>query len=176
MKPLAEMNLAELAAYVQTFLRKAGIQAVLSGGGAVSFYSSYQYVSNDIDLINDGLMSQNQIKKVMLQLGFERQTRYFKHSESEILVEFPAGPLSVGDELVRDIQQYSLETGILSVLSATDCVKDRLCAFYYWKDYQGLTQAVLVARAQKVDLSEIKRWSIAEGKLSQFEEFEKMLN
>jgi hypothetical protein len=45
----------------------------------------------------------------------------------------------------------------LKVLSPTDCVKDRLCAFYFWNDLQGLEQAVLVAKSQQVDLKEIKR-------------------
>jgi len=69
-----------------------------------------------------------------------------------------------------------LPTAILRVLSPTDCVKDRLCAFYFWKDQQGLTQAVLVAKSQKVDLKEIKRWSKTEGKEQEFEIFKKKLS
>ena len=52
MKQIKNMSQAELAAYVQFYLQKAGIDVVLSGGSAVSFYSSNKYVSKDLDLIN----------------------------------------------------------------------------------------------------------------------------
>lgn len=61
------------------------------------------------------------------------------------------------------------------VVSATDCVKDRLCAFYFWNDQQGLAQAVLVAKDQKVDLKDIKRWSKRDGKEQAFELFKAKL-
>ena len=59
------------------------------------------------------------------------------------------------------------------MVSPTDCVKDRLCAFYFWNDQQGLAQAVLVAKSQNVDLKEIKRWSIAENKEQEYEAFKR---
>jgi len=61
------------------------------------------------------------------------------------------------------------------VISATDCVKDRLCAYYFWNDQQGLAQAVLVTRNQKVDLKEVMRWSKGEGKEQEFEIFREKL-
>jgi hypothetical protein len=54
-------------------------------------------------------------------------------------------------------------------------VKDRLCAFYFWNDQQGLAQAVLVTESQMVDLKEIKRWSKAENKEQEFEVFKSKL-
>jgi hypothetical protein len=57
------------------------------------------------------------------------------------------------------------------VISPTDCVKDRLCAFYFWNDQQGLAQAILVTKSQNVDLDEIKRWSQVEGKAEEFKIF-----
>jgi hypothetical protein len=54
-------------------------------------------------------------------------------------------------------------------------VKDRLCAFYFWNDQQGLAQAVLVAESQDVDLKEIKRWSKTEGKEREYEIFKSKL-
>lgn len=81
----------------------------------------------------------------------------------------------MGEEPVTKISEFKLSTGTLRVLSATDCVKDRLCAFYFWKDQQELAQARLVAESQKVDLNDIKRWSKAEGKEKEFEIFRKQL-
>jgi hypothetical protein len=108
---------------------------------------------------------------VMENLGFHERGRYFIHSETAFLVEFPDGPLSVGEEPVEKISEFELSTGTLKVLSPSDCVKDRLCAFYFWNDLQGLEQAVLVAKDQSVDLEEIKRWSKVEGKEKEFISF-----
>lgn len=176
MKQIKNMSHVELAAYIQDILQKEGINVVLSGGSAVSFYSSDKYVSKDLDLINTNFARRSKIKSVMEKLEFHEQGRYFVNPETIFFVEFPDGPLSVGEEPVKEISEFELTTGTLRVVSATDCVKDRLCAFYFWNDRQGLTQAVLVAESQNVDLKEIKRWSKAEGKEKEYEIFKKKLS
>lgn len=176
MKQIKSMSQVELAAYIQASLAPEGVDVVLSGGSAVSFYSSDKYVSKDLDLINTNFAKRNKIKSAMEKLGFQEQGRYFLHPDTKFFVEFPDGPLSVGEEPVKEISEFELATGILRVVSATDCVKDRLCAFYFWNDRQGLEQAVLVAESQKVDLQEIKRWSRVEGKLQEYEIFKKKLD
>jgi len=50
------------------------------------------------------------------------------------------------------------------LLSPTDCVKDRLAAFYHWNDRQCLQQAVWVAQERAIDWKEIEWWSRREGK------------
>lgn len=175
MKQIKNMTQVELAAYVQAALQKAGINVVLSGGSAVSFYSSNKYVSKDLDLINANFARRRDIKSAMDKIGFQEKGRYFIHTDTEYFVEFPDGPLSVGEEPVKEIVDFELSTGTLHVISATDCVKDRLCAYYYWNDQQGLAQAVLVTKDQKVNLKEIKRWSIAEGKEQEFGVFQSKL-
>ena len=175
MKKIKSMSQVELAAYVQDSLQEEGIQVVLSGGSAVSFYSSDKYVSKDLDLINTSFSRRSKIKAVMERLGFHEQGRYFIHPETTFFIEFPDGPLSVGEEPVKEISEFELSTGTLRVLSPTDCVKDRLCAFYFWNDLQGLEQATLVTKSQKVDLKEIKRWSKVEGKVKEFKAFTEKL-
>ncbi len=171
MKKIKSMSQVELAAYVQDSLQAEGIHVVLSGGSAVSFYSSNKYVSKDLDLINTSFSRRSKIKIVMEGLGFKEQGRYFIHPETTFFIEFPDGPLSVGEEPVKEISEFELSTGTLRVLSPTDCVKDRLCAFYFWNDLQGLEQAILVTKNQRVDLKEIKRWSKVEGKEKEFKTF-----
>ena len=171
MKQIKKMSQAELAAYIQDSLQQEGIKVVLSGGSAVSFYSRNKYVSKDLDLINANFARRKDIKSVMEKIGFREQGRYFINPDTDYFVEFPDGPLSVGEEPVKQINEFELSTGTLSVISATDCVKDRLCAYYFWNDQQGLAQALLVTRNQSVDLDEVKRWSNGEGKERQFEIF-----
>jgi hypothetical protein len=171
MKQIKNMSQVELAAYIQDSLQKAGIKVVLSGGSAVSFYSSDKYVSKDLDLINANFAKRSKIKSMMEKLSFHEHGRYFVNPETQFLVEFPDGPLSVGEEPVKEVREFELATGTLRVVSPTDCVKDRLCAFYFWNDQQGLAQAVLVVESQSVDLKEIKRWSKAEGKENEYRIF-----
>jgi hypothetical protein len=86
-------------------------------------------------------------------------------------VEFPPGPLTVGEEPVRHVDEIVLSTGTLRVISPTDCVKDRLAAFYHFGDRQGLMQASMVASQNKVDIEEIRRWSKGEDQSAKFKEF-----
>jgi len=174
-KQIKNMSQSELAAYIQDSLQEEGIQVVLSGGSAVSFYSSNKYVSKDLDLINASFARRSKIKSVMEEIGFHEKGRYFVNPATQFFVEFPDGPLSVGDEPVKEVSEFELQTGTLRIVSPTDCVKDRLCAFYFWNDQQGLAQAVLVAESQNVDLMEIKRWSKAESKEQEYEIFKNKL-
>jgi len=171
MKKVKDMSQAELAAYIQDALQADGIPVVLSGRNAASFYSGNKYNSNDLGLINAGFAKRSRIKSVMENLDFTEKEHYFAHPETTFLVEFTDGPLSVGDEPVKEIREFELATGTLKVPSSTDCVKDRLCAFYFRNDQQGLEQAVSVATSQQVDLEEIERWSKAEGKEEGFRSF-----
>jgi hypothetical protein len=169
MKSVSKMTQAEFGAFIQTQLRKNGIEVVLSGGAAVAIHSNHKYVSRDLDLINIFGVNRRQIREVMTTAGFDEEGRYFRHPDSQFFVEFPPGPLAIGQEAVKRTVEIKLSTGTLKVISPTDCVKDRLAAYYHWNDQQSLLQAILVAQQNKIDIEEIKRWSIVEGKLEKFE-------
>lgn len=68
-----------------------------------------------------------------------------------------------------------LLTGMLKIISPTDCVKDRLTWFYHDNDRQCLNQAILVARENQIDLKEIERWSAGEGMSDEFEQIKSQL-
>ena len=145
---MKKMSQVELAAFVQSHLRKAGISVVLSGGSAVSFYSSNKYVSKDLDLINTNFAKRRDIKSTMEKIGFREQGRYFIHPGTEYFVEFPDGPLSVGEEPVKEINEFELSTATLRVISATDCVKDRLCAYYFGTTNRDLHKLFLSVKVR----------------------------
>ncbi len=177
MKVIGEMSRAELTAFVQKQLRTKGIDVVLSGGACVSIYSHEKYVSMDLDMIHTSLLApkRNLIREAMNELGFTEDGRYFKHSETDLFVEFPKGPPSVGEEPVKEIHNLHVSTGILRILSPTDCVKDRLACYYHFNDQQCLEQAILVAQENKINLSEIERWSTNEDKIDLFLQIRKQL-
>ena len=91
-------------------------------------------------------------------------------------VEFPAGPLTVGDERIEQVSERQTATGTLRLLSPTDCVRDRLAAYFHWDDRQAFEQALLVARDQQIDLREIRRWSRSERHEEKFEIFREALD
>jgi hypothetical protein len=172
------MDRAELAAYVQEHLRGKGIDMVLSGGACVSVYSQGKYLSMDLDLIHTSLMApkRKMLRDAMNELEFTEQGRYFTHADTDLFVEFPQGPPAVGEEPVKEIVERRESTGVLKIISPTDCVKDRLAGFYYSADNQCLDQAILVARHNRIDLDEIERWSKAERMGAQFKQIREQLS
>jgi hypothetical protein len=158
------MSVGELAAFVCSRLRRHGIAAVLSGGACVSIYTDNRYQSLDLDFIENVPMGGKRLKDVLVEKG-----RFFVHPDTDFFLDFPAGPLAVGSEPVQQIHEMKFATGRLALLSPTDCVKDRLTAYYHWNDRQCLEQALLVAAMRTVDLKEIERWSAVENKSAEFQ-------
>jgi hypothetical protein len=175
MKSVSQMSMEELAAYVCSKLGEAGIETVLSGGSCLQIYSQGKYTSDDIDLIDRFNGGHTLIKKVMFEMGFKEHNRYFVHDETEWFIEFPRGPLGVGDAPVNNIATLKEETGILRLLTPTDCIKDRLAAYYHWDDPQSLEQAVWVAEQNSYDLTSIEEWSQKEHEMDKFNIFKKRI-
>jgi hypothetical protein len=165
------LDIKALAEIVSSELKKNGIDAVLVGGACVSIYSENKYESGDLDYITHTEL--RELEKVMNKIGFYRKSgRHFEHPDCRYFVEFPAPPIGIGREV--PITKFN-DIGSVRLFSPTDCVKDRLIQYYSWKDPQTLEQALMVARAQKVNLQEIKRWSERENALEKYLEFESRL-
>jgi hypothetical protein len=120
----------ELAGIVSAALEAAGISAVPSGGAVVSIYTNNEYESGDLDFITPS--STNSIAKAIASIGFVRKGRMFSHPGTPLFVEFPAGPLGIGDELIRltDVAERRTAAGTLRLLTPTQCVMDRLAGLF----------------------------------------------
>ena len=157
--------------YISTVLKDSGIHSVLVGGSCVSIYTSNQYQSYDLDFVSFDRLKD--IKKALETVGFKYDAKkYFKHEDCDFFIEFVTPPVSIGSELVKDLHQIKSENGVITLLSPTDCVKDRLAAYYHWNDRESLEQALMVANSQPVDLSVVEAWSKKENSLEKFKEFE----
>lgn len=171
---LPTTSVEEIAALISEALESHGISAVLSGGTAVTLYSQHRYVSGDLDFVTSA--SYERLSEALADTGFERtQSRYFAHPATHYVIDFPAGPLAVGGQRLTDWHQLETPWGVVQILTATQCVMDRLAAWYYWSDPQGLDQALLVARSHDVEIAEVERWSASEGFEEQFGTFERQL-
>jgi len=138
MKPIGDMTRLELAGLVSSEFQKNGINVVLSGGSCVSIYSEEKYVSMDLDFVNAAFTKRRRIRDVMKSLGFHEENRYYRHPDADLLVEFPPGPLGVGEEPVKQIDEIETEAGLLRIISPTDCVKDRLTWYYHDDDVSAV--------------------------------------
>ena len=171
------LSLTELGGLICQTLSDQGIEAVLSGGSCVSVWTDNEYSSHDIDMITTTLASHYELARALATLGFRRidKSRYYEHPDSEFALEFPSGPVMVGDEQITEDRIYNLKTrmGTLRLLSPNDSIKDRLAGFYHWKDRQSWEQAVSIGRRHKPDWVNLKHWHLNEGEAASFEKFRK---
>lgn len=168
MKAVAEMSLQELAAWVSGHLWARGIQVVLVG---VSVYSENRYQTSDLDFVERYHTQRQQLRVALAEIGFAEKNSCFLHPEAKWFLEFPTGPLAVGDSPIEELGEVPTEQGVLVLLTPTDCVKDRLSAYFHWRDRQALDQAVWVAQHQRVDIEAVRQWSEQEGMPEKFGHF-----
>lgn len=168
-------SIEELAGIVSATLEAVGISAVLSGGAVVSIYTNNEYESSDLGFISSA--STTRIADAIGSLGFVRRGRMFSHPRTSLFVEFPAGPLAIGDHLIRptEVARKRTASGTLRLLTPAQCVMDRLAAYFHWNDLQSLDQAVMVALSQAVSISRLEGWAKREGAGEKFETFRKYL-
>jgi len=173
MKISRKTTLKQLAFFVCSILKDAGIDAVLTGGSVVSIYTDGKYISYDLDFITHARTKD--IERVLGTAGFVKEGRYFKHPESDLFIEFPAPPVSIGNRPVTSFNEIRSRYGYFKLLTPTQCVMDRLAAYYFWNDMQALAQAVLVAANNDIDMNEISVWSEEEGMKEKFQLFKQEL-
>ncbi|MCL2654536.1 MAG: hypothetical protein FWD65_02390 [Coriobacteriia bacterium] len=160
-----DTTLKELASIVSTALEAAGVDAVLVGGAAVSFYSDNVYQTYDLDFIT---RHRTEVVAAALEpLGFKRKNneRHFSCPDTDFLVEFPSGELSFG-ETNMPIESTSVLTtplGTIRVITPTQSVMDRLAAYIYWKDKPSFDQAVMIVKGNPIDWEQLFEWVRTEG-------------
>ena len=162
-------KLAELATIVSEALEAADIVATLSGGAAVSIYTEYRYLSEDLDFVT--IAQIDELKSILEPLGFRNTGRprmsVFEHPATRWYIEFPPAPLSFGGTYIDPSHCSVLKTrlGNLRIISPTHSLMDRLIAAAAWHDVQSLEQAILVAKYQfeNVVWEELDEWVVREG-------------
>jgi hypothetical protein len=160
----------QLAALITQTLGKENMSAVLVGGAVVSIYTNNKYESYDLDFISPD--DHAKIEKVLARLGFKKTGKSFEHPETALFVEFPNGPIAIGKKIPVN-PEGKIKSGktTVTLLSPTQCVMDRLSAWYHWNDTESLEQAVLVSQSQPIKIEEIRKWSAGEGEIEKFERY-----
>jgi hypothetical protein len=174
-KNLAALAHRELAAFISDHFRLRGIEMVLTGGACVTIYSRNRYESMDLDFVNVGGAPLKRVDAALAEIGYLPEGRIYVSRQAWYSVDILAPPLSIGGEKISATSAIKVGKMRLSLLTATDSVRDRLAAFYFWDDLQALEQAVMVARANEIDLDIVKKWSKKEGELEKYGIFLKKL-
>jgi len=176
MTEMGHLALVDLAGLIASHLARNDIPVVLVGGSCVAIYSKDNYVTKDLDFIELHYTKRSHLRDVLATIGFMEKDRYFVHPDCDYILEFPSGPLSIGSEPVTELSEIETDQGLLKLLSPTDCIKDRLAAFYFWNDRQSLQQALSVAQHHQFNIESIRNWSAQEGMTENFEAFEHAFN
>lgn len=154
-------SLTDVCFEVCTALDRAGFNAVLTGGSAASVYAPSVYQSRDADFVIT--LRGTRGGDALSQLGYERRDDIYHHRVNPFTLDFPRGPLAIGEDLVTDWDTLRRGGQVLYILSRTDCVRDRLLWFYVYTDRSALAAAIGVAESGSIDREAIREWSSREG-------------
>lgn len=146
---------------------------MLVGGAVAAIYSNGLYRSGDLDFVKLSIFSEG-LDKAMSEIGFKKiDARRFKHPEcNHILVEFPGSlTVGIGEDYEIKPREVNFEGTTIKIYTPTDCVKDRLASYIYYQHEESLNQAVLVAKAQDIKLTEVKKWCKSEKAEWAFDDF-----
>ncbi len=170
MKITKSMKRKDFAAVVVRQLEKHGISCVLVGGACVSIYTNEKHASHDLDFISPH--SHESISDSLAEIGFQKEGRYFTHINSKLYVEFPTGPVAIGNQTpIKPEGELKVKNTVIQMYSPTQCVMDRLAAWFHWNDRRSLIHALWVCEKHPINLDKIKRWAAKEDQTAKFEQF-----
>lgn len=168
-------SLTDVAFAVCTALNKCDVTGVLVGGSAATYYAPRAYQSRDLDFIITLAIPRDRKRAgaAIIDLGYRLVNQTYVHKRNPFTVEFPPGPLAIGDDLIKNWNTVRRRDDILHVITPTDCVRDRLLWFYLQPtDRSSLQAAIGVAKRHAIDLEEIETWSKRDGFDDKYREFE----
>ncbi|PCI44926.1 MAG: hypothetical protein COB51_09500 [Moraxellaceae bacterium] len=168
------VSIVDLAALIANHLHEHGIEVVLVGGLAVEIYSKNLYLTKDIDMVNISYNEPAIINKAMDEIAFQKQGRVYVSQSTDVCVEFPTAPLAIGNQLIKETTVIHTPGGDIPILLASDVVKDRLSAYFHWQDNPSMVQALSVMINHDIDLNEVKRFCVIEGRSEEYRFIEKL--
>ena len=167
-------SIADVAGAVCEALRKQGAEGILVGGAVVTIYSRNEYQSFDLDFVVRG--KDKAILDAMAAIGFRKgKGRHFERKGTPYIVEVLPPPPGIGNAIALKFARKRTRRGMLTLYDPTQCVMDRLAAFFHWKDRQSLDQAVMVAKRHRIRIGEVEAWSRGEGHPQGFAAFQEAL-
>ncbi|GGX41732.1 nucleotidyltransferase [Saccharospirillum salsuginis] len=163
MRDFSKTSIIELAAIVAEHLERHGIDVVLVGGLAVEIYTDNLYLTKDIDMVNTNYQTPKKMNPALAELGFHKEGRIYVNDTTDITLEFPPGPLAVGNTLISVDQITRVGEGQIPILGIKDVIKDRLAAYIHWGDQQSLIQALAMMLKHDIEPNTFQEFCTQEG-------------
>ena len=171
-----EDDLTTVALKVATTLLRAGVSPVLTGGSAATVYAPEAYQSRDLDFVLRSAVSLVAPEDALRIIGFRPAGRVYACPETQLTVDLlPEEEVRIGGDQVSAFFEMRRGELSLTMLTPTDCVRDRLAGFYWFRDRGSLGAALAVAKRHAVNIDAIAGWSEAEGETAGFAEFRRLL-
>ena len=140
-------TLTDVAFDVCTALAEVGTRAILTGGSAATYHAPDAIESDDLDFVIT-LYGDGTSAAAVATLGYRLEASMYRHPLSRFTLDFPAGPLAIGDDFISRWATARGGDGLLHVLTPTDSCRDRLASFFLWNAFTGPSTAVAVFRPQ----------------------------
>jgi hypothetical protein len=126
-------RLTLVSAILSAALERAGMEAMLVGGGAIEFYAPQSYTTADIDLVVDRA-TREKLAPVFESLGLSRKDRHWLIGD--IYVEVP------GFRIDEPYEQFTVGPFQLRVIRKEIVLAERIIGFRYWKVWAYGVQAI----------------------------------
>ncbi len=166
-----KISLRQTVARIREHLEESGYDPVLTGKACAGVYIGTQVKPQVLEFVLKEY-NINELDDAMKQIGFKRTSvNTYESKRSPFDIIFLPPPLTVGDDLVDEVVTVRARPGKVKLLNPTDCVRQRLSAFYRWGDNEALAEAVMVAKRHDIDMELVKRWSDWEWASDRYEEF-----
>lgn len=148
-----------IAGIITRALEPLGITPIVVGGSAVEFYTFGQYATMDIDFV--GIIN-DEMKKALADLGFEKEGRYWRIPDTDIMVEFPSDKLVGTMDKVQPVEYEGNEAYYIGI---EDLILNRVQEAEHWKDLSSAEWArnLMVTYYDDID------WSYCHKKAHEYE-------
>lgn len=153
------------AAIITKLLDKENIKPIIVGGLSVNIYTQNDYTTRDIDFIINGYSI---TEKLLFNLDFKKDGRYFYRDDIEIAIEIPDNHLD-GD--INKVKKLKLGNELfIYVISLEDIIIDRLRASLYWNSEDDAIWGfqLLTKNFETLDITYIKNTLKAKQEKAEF--------
>lgn len=117
-----------------------GERLVVVGGSAIEILTAGAYVSDDIDLVDEG-RERERIAAILRRWGFHRSGHGWSRKDWAIYVDLPPGPYHGFIELTTIVET---RFGPVRVAAPEDLLVRRLAMAKYWREERAIREAALL--------------------------------
>lgn len=158
-----------IVAILTSLVEPHGIRPCVVGGLAVEVYTRNEYTTVDIDLV---MTRRDLAHEQLIQVGFEKEGRYWYHPILKIGLEIPDDELKDADK-ERVIKLNLPGDKYIYVIGIEDIILDRLRACIHWKSESDCEWAYRLYKTHedRLDKAYIQQQSQADLTWSRIQEW-----